>query len=125
MKTLYSLILTLFVTAQLTVAQQANTAKPGEVIHTGPVEDLTWRNVVGCCFLYRREAGNDAVYTLIGRRAGTRVIEQDIAHGHHQSCNGIELVNILVRRRYDIEWVEDRDQPQQNQAATRSAEIPF
>jgi len=31
-------------------------AKPGEVILTGPVEDLTWRNVVGGCFLYRREA---------------------------------------------------------------------
>lgn len=30
--------------------------KRGEVIHTGPVEDLTWRNVVGGCFLYRREA---------------------------------------------------------------------
>ena len=30
--------------------------KPGEVIQTGPPEDLTWRNVVGGCFLYRREA---------------------------------------------------------------------
>jgi len=30
--------------------------KPGEVRQTGPVEDLAWRNVVGACFLYRREA---------------------------------------------------------------------
>ena len=31
-------------------------AKPGKVVQTGPVEDLAWRNVVGTCFLYRREA---------------------------------------------------------------------
>ncbi len=30
--------------------------KPGAVRQTGPVEDLTSRNVVGGCFLYRREA---------------------------------------------------------------------
>jgi glycosyltransferase involved in cell wall biosynthesis len=34
--------------------------KPGEVIHTGPVEDLSWRNVVGGCFLYRRTAAQQA-----------------------------------------------------------------
>ena len=32
--------------------------KPGEVRQTGPVEDLAWRNVVGACFLYRREAAS-------------------------------------------------------------------
>jgi glycosyltransferase involved in cell wall biosynthesis len=30
--------------------------KPGAVRQTGPVEELAWRNVVGGCFLYRREA---------------------------------------------------------------------
>ncbi len=32
--------------------------KPGKVARAGPVEDLTWRNVVGACFLYRREAAS-------------------------------------------------------------------